>query len=114
MAKRKTPEQKEDERFLEWIRTLPSCLSGQFNHYVHGEGRSIAAHVRRSAEAGTGYKPLLSAVPLTFEQHNDQSWHGESYCLNKHLGGLWSVAEAKDFFTEQADRYRSLWRELHG
>lgn len=98
-----------DRDFLAWIETLPSCISGHFEAWEHGEGRSVAAHVRRARDAGTSYKPLYSAVPLSDREHRTQSQLGEKACLEKHLGGVWSVEKAKSWFDQQAQRYREEW-----
>lgn len=104
-----TKAEKDDKAFREWVQTQPSCVSGQFSEFVHGEGRSIAAHVRRSRDAGTGYKPLFSAVPLTDAEHRVQSNNGEAACLRKFLGGEWHVDDAKSWFDEQVVKYREEW-----
>lgn len=101
-----------DRKFLEWIKFQPSCLSGNFSEWVDGEGRSIPAHVRRSREAGTAFKPGYSAIPLTFDEHNEQSWYGEAACLNKFLpkcNGFWDNLEAKTWFDEQRIKYLKRW-----
>lgn len=86
-----------DRKYLEWIRRQPSCVSGQFSEYVNGEGRCVAAHVRRAANSGVAYKPRYSCVPLTDAEHRLQHQKGESA-----LG-------TKEFFDAQAAKYRALW-----
>ena len=68
-----------DDQYLEWLRAQPSALNGDFDYDSDtGEGRCVPAHVRRSGEAGTAYKPPYSAIPLTNAQHQLQHQKGES------------------------------------
>lgn len=67
-----------DQSYREWLQKQPSVYSGEFSEYVNGEGRCIAAHVRRSGEAGTAYKPQYSCIPLTNDEHTLQHQQGES------------------------------------
>src|SRR5262245_14745507 len=55
-------------------RELPR-LAGWF---VNGEGRCVAAHVRRASDSGTAYKAAYSCVPLTDAEHRLQHQKGES------------------------------------
>lgn len=66
--------------YHEWVKRQPSAYSGKFNEYVNGEGRCIAAHVRRVADgAGTALKNDYAEIPLTHDEHaNLQHQHGES------------------------------------
>ena len=100
-----------DKRFLDWISRQPSCLDGSWSEFHDDGPRCIAAHVRRAAEAGTAFKPKYSAVPMTFDQHNEQSWHGEAACLNRFLPkpGMWTNAEAKHWFDEKRVEYLKRW-----
>lgn len=99
-----------DKKYLDWIRRQPSALSGEFSEYFHGEGRSIAAHVRRGSNGGTAYKPQFSAIPLRQEEHLFQHQHGEKACLEKYLGGKWTVEGAKAWFDGKAVEYFERWR----
>ena len=68
-----------DAEFREWVQRQPSWLSGSFSEYVEGDGRCVAAHVRRVADgAGTGIKPEYACVPLTDAEHQRQHALGES------------------------------------
>ncbi|HVC17685.1 MAG TPA: hypothetical protein VNE18_10330 [Rhodanobacter sp.] len=68
-----------DAEFRAWIQRQPSWVSGNFSEYVEGEGRCVAAHVRRVADgAGTGHKPEYACVPLTDAEHQHQHQQGES------------------------------------
>lgn len=68
-----------DKEFRRWINRQPSAFSGDFSEWTEdGEGRCIAAHVRRSDNAGTGYKPPYSCIPLTDKEHQLQHREGES------------------------------------
>lgn len=100
-----------DKRFLDWITHQPSCIDGSWSEFHDDGPRCIAAHVRRAGEAGTAFKPKYSAVPMTFDQHNEQSWHGEAACLNRFRpkNGMWTNAEAKQFFDEQRIKYLTRW-----
>jgi hypothetical protein len=107
-----------DKAFLEWIETQRSCLTGNFSEYLNGDGRSIACHVRRAGRAGTSYKPPYSAVPMTFGEHAVQSHQGELEAIRKYNAGLARVIttldEAKDWFDEQARKFRCAWYEYSG
>lgn len=109
--KRKRQRRTADQAFLDWIETLPSCLTGEYSEHLEntGEGRSIACHVRRSSAAGTALKPKFSAVPMTFRQHGLQTDKGEAACLAHYLGGIWTIEEAKAWFDQKAEFYRQLW-----
>jgi hypothetical protein len=104
-----------DKKFREWVRRQPSCLSGRFSEYVNGEGRNLACHVRRAATSGISYKPPYSCVPMTDEEHRYQHQHGELACLLRYMNQPISVPQfrtvafAKEWFVEQAERYRKLW-----
>ena len=71
-----------DEEYRKWIQKQPSAYSGDYSEWVNGEGRCIAAHVRRAGEAGTGYKPLYACIPLTDSEHQLQHQRGESALTN--------------------------------
>lgn len=93
---------REDEEFLAWLRRQPSCLSGRYNEYVNGEGRCVAAHVSRIAQGkGIATKPLLSAVPLTQDEHLLQSIHGYEYYY------------PKQWWDDMVRHYVHQWR-IHG
>jgi hypothetical protein len=102
-----------DADYLEWIRTLPSCITGQYSEYVNGDGRNPACHVRRSKSFGTGYKAPFSAIPLTNDQHAVQTVSGEAACLNMYHGHRmdWIAETAKDYFDRQLEFYRKQWTE---
>lgn len=86
-----------DKQFMAYIRILPSCLSGTYGEYVNGDGRSIAAHVRRAGRSGIGIKPEYYCIPLTDSEHRIQHQHGESKLA------------PKDWFDVQAEIYRIKW-----
>lgn len=104
-----------DKKFLAYISTLPSCVSGRFSQYLEsGEGRCIACHVRRASNSGTGYKPEFSAVPLTDEEHKYQHSAGELSVILRYGQGRTgildcSVEGAKDWFNRKAELYRQMW-----
>ena len=68
-----------DKAYQAFLREQPSALSGNYSEYVNGVGKCVVAHVRRANDSGTGYKPLFSAIPLTFEEHQLQHQHGEEH-----------------------------------
>jgi hypothetical protein len=95
---------KRDREFLAWIRTLPSCLSG--------ESPCVAAHVRRVSEgAGMGIKPRLFSVPMTDIEHRYLHQHGEyaAYFYFYPLPGHYDLQGVKDWFSEQALKYREMF-----
>ena len=70
-----------DGHYLAWIRLQKSAISKEFSEYIDstGEGRCVAAHVRRVANgSGTAIKPPFSAIPLTQAEHDIQSRSGET------------------------------------
>lgn len=88
-----------DADFRAWIQTQPSCISGTFSEYVDGQGRCIAAHVRRvGGGAGVGQKPPFSCLPLTDQEHRLQHAHGEQY-----------FGKPSGWWEETADRYLKCW-----
>lgn len=90
-----------DDEYRAWVQMQPSCYSGKFSEYIHGEGRCIAAHVRRAKDSGTSYKAEYSCVPLTDEEHTrSQHQHGESS-----LGG-------KEFFDKKLANYKNEWAHM--
>lgn len=99
-----------DKQFLDWIRTMPSCISGHWSEWPNGDPRNPACHVRRAIDSGTAMKPEFSAVPMTNEEHHDQTIHGEAHCLNRHLMPfLWTQQQAKDWFDTKVRQYLTLW-----
>lgn len=99
-----------DEQYLAWLRTQPSFISGKFSEWLHGEGRNPSCHVRRSVHSGIACKPIYSAVPMTNEEHADQSNKGEAYCLGRHTAKYpWTKEEAKLFFDNAAIVHLIRW-----
>lgn len=98
----KAKKRKLDKEFRRWIQTLPSCISGDYSEWVHGEGRNIAAHVRRAGNSGTAHKPLFSCVPLTHNEHMKQHQEGES------------ALAPQDYFEETAERLLKVWCSRNG
>lgn len=94
-----------DEEFRVWVREQPSCLDGAMP--------CIAAHVRRAKDSGTAFKPPYRCVPLTDDQHNEQSWYSEASCLNRYNPRPrgWTNLAAKEWFDEQADITVKAWVE---
>jgi hypothetical protein len=107
----KSKEAKRDQQFREYIQRQPSCLSGHFSEHINGEGRSIAAHVRRASNSGTSAKPLFSCVPLTQSEHDLQHRQGEAACLNfcKPKDMPWTSFDAKEWFNLTAQQYLQQW-----
>ena len=94
---------KEDNAFREWVRTLPSIISGGsedddgFEVYINGEGISEAAHVNRVPESGVGIKALFSCVPLKPSEHRLYHKKGEEYF------------HPKEWWTDQRNKIREQW-----
>lgn len=101
-----------DAEYHAWIQRQKSCVSHQYSEYVDGEGRCIAAHVRRASDAGTAFKPEFHQVPLTDSEHQLQHASGENEVLRR-AGILDARADAgiagKDWFYEKAFSYRHRW-----
>lgn len=89
-----------DAEYVAWIQRQPSCISGEFSEYVNGEGRCVAAHVRRAGKSGTAFKESYATVPLTQAEHNDQHQSGES-----EFGG-------KEFFDKKLAEYKAEWAHI--
>lgn len=98
-----------DDDFREWVQRQPSCLTGKFSEYVDGEGRCVAAHVRRSGESGTAFKAEYACVPLTDEEHQWQHQHGESDCLRRYRHPQGDHEEGKEWFDKQRNKYVQQW-----
>lgn len=90
-----------DAEYVAWIQRQPSCVSGEFSEYVNGEGRCVAAHVRRASDSGTAYKAPYATVPLRQnEEHQIQHDKGESK-----FGG-------KEFFDKKLAEYKAEWAHI--
>ncbi len=101
-----------DAEYHQWIQRQPSCISGTSSEYVDGEGRCVAAHVRRAGPAGTGYKPPYHQIPMTNDEHQLQHQHGECELLlsARILSMKFATAEAaQDWFDTQVFRHRHAW-----
>lgn len=109
--KRRAERKREDEGFIEWVRTQPSALTGNYSEWVNGEGRNPACHIKRAATGGTAFKPKFACIPLTHEEHAYQHQHGEAACLTRFLGGTWTRETAADWFDHQAEHHRKIWEE---
>jgi hypothetical protein len=101
-----------DKEYRAWIQTQPSCISGEYSEYVHGDGRCIAAHVRRANRSGTGFKALYACVPMTDAEHRVQHQAGELACLIT-FGGKqfadFTVDDAKKWFDDQVRAHFKKW-----
>lgn len=89
-----------DAEYRAWVQLQPSAYSGKFSEYVDGEGRCVAAHVRRAGESGTGYKARHACIPLTNDEHQSQHSDGEQT-----LGG-------KDWFDKTRAKYVADWGHI--
>ena len=101
-----------DKQFLDFMRRLPSCLTGNWSEWLGdiGEWRNPACHVRRASTFGTAFKADYSAVAMTNPEHRLQSDKGEAAVLNRYLPHKkWTVEEAKEFFDKQVIRHRRLF-----
>jgi hypothetical protein len=90
-----------DKLFLEFIRRQDTCLP----RWAGDKSRTVAAHVRRSSNSGTGTKPEYSAIPLTDEQHRYQHQQGETALVNRCLGENMDRHEAHQIIDEKAQFY---------
>lgn len=100
-----------DKQYREYIQHQPSCISGEFSEWVNGEGRCIAAHVRRAGESGVGCKAEYACVPLTQAEHDLQHQCGERASIevtNNYCHWV-TPKEAKAWFDEQRVRYLKMW-----
>lgn len=86
-----------DEQYRKWINLQPSAYSGEFSEWINGEGRCEAAHVRRSSDAGTGFKPPYACIPLTHDEHALQHQQGES------------ELKPTDWFDKKRNEYLVKW-----
>lgn len=101
-----------DREYHEFIKRQPSCISGEYSEYHDtGEAFCIPAHVRRSRDAGTAFKPRYAQVPLTDAEHKTQSQLGEAACLERYLGGTWTPEAAKVKFDELRVENLRRWVE---
>lgn len=67
-----------DAEYQEWCRKQNCVVTNEYDWNPEtGEGRCEYAHVRRAGEAGTGYKPEYSGVPLCAVIHRLQHQQGE-------------------------------------
>lgn len=87
-----------DEEFIEWVQRQPSCHSDEYSEYVNGEARSIAHHVRRADESGTGHKGSYCCVPLTQAEHEQL-----------HRGGERSLGRTPEWFDQQRIKHVERW-----
>lgn len=103
------------EEYVAWVQTQPSVVSGEWSEVLEsGEGRCIAAHVRRVADgAGTGIKPPWMVVPLTDAEHRMQHEGGEIAPLR--AAGIaqpdWTAADVRLWWETAATEHRARWVE---
>lgn len=71
-----------ERKYLDWLRTQPSALSGQFS-WNDGTPFCEPAHWRTARYAGTGQKPEYLAIPLTHLEHRQAHQHGDSTIGNR-------------------------------
>jgi len=114
---------RKDQKFLDWLSYQPSWLDGAFSETDRaGHQRNIACHVRRASNAGTGYKPLYSALPMTNMQHLLETNKGKLACIMAYTNyqrflapydGTTLVEKAKAAFDAAAVFYVEKWRMLN-
>ncbi len=63
-GQKKTRIKLNDRDFLDFLKTLPSAVSGKTP--------CDPCHYRTAKNSGIGCKPLYSAIPLTREEHQEQ------------------------------------------
>lgn len=90
-----------DDDYKQWIQRQPSCYSEEFSEYVDGEGRSVAHHVRRADESGTGIKADYVYVPLRQREHEQLHQSGER-----------SLGRTPEWFDQQRIKYVETWAWL--
>jgi len=105
-----------DESYQSWTRRQPCIVTGGVDwDEKKGEGRTEYAHVRRSSDSGTAYKPRYRGVPLVHEIHSQyQHQHGETaaykYYINRKRRKLAVTPElAKAWFDKKAIENVEAW-----
>lgn len=83
---------REDREFLDWLKTLPSALSGR--------GPCDPAHYRTAANSGIGCKPIFSAIPLTRDEHRLQHQIGQFNFM------------PREWWEEKVRYYIEMWNRL--
>ena len=86
-----------DDEFREWIQRRPSAYSGDYSEWINGEGRCVAAHVRRAGESGTAYKAGYACIPLTDAEHQRQHAEGET------------TLQPQEWWERQRNNYATAW-----
>jgi len=98
-----------DKAYQEWTRTLPCIITGEYGFNENtGEELNEYAHVRRSGESGTAYKPKYSGVPLLSSVHKDQHQHGEAWVLDQ-AGTNTHGKTPAEWFEAQASNHLKTW-----
>lgn len=67
-----------DAEYQEFVRLMPSVVSGEYSEYVDGVGYCEYCHIRRAGHSGTGYKGDFCGVPMTHAEHALQHQKGYS------------------------------------
>lgn len=108
-----------DADYRKWITTQPCIITGQFDYDDQIGEYTIACHVRRASNSGTGMKPDYSCVPMTNKAHTEwQHQHGESKAyamyllLHNTMAGTDPVSladRAKAFFEKKRDELLIQW-----
>jgi len=98
-----------DKAYQEWVRTLPCIITGEYGFNENtGEELNEYAHVRRSGESGTAYKPKYSGVPLLSSIHKDQHDHGEAWVIDRNSVNTHGKTPA-EWFEAQASNHLKTW-----
>lgn len=103
--------------FQEWVRDLPSFLSGMGDYDEStGEMKCEVCHVRVVSEgSGTAIKPPYFYVPMTHREHSVQHDHGYSECLKRFAKDKSLVAGDKtavEVFANKAADLRTEWASI--
>lgn len=102
-----------DAEYHAWTRRQKCIVCGGQDWLEDiGEGRCEYAHVRRSGDAGTAFKPEYSGVPMCHEHHAVQHQHGESSAFNSYedlSGDATTKYTAREWFERRAEKNLSEW-----
>lgn len=85
-----------ERRYLDWLRTQPSALSGHFS-WNDGAPFCEPAHWRTARYAGIATKPEYLAIPLTHDEHALQHRKGQN------------LIGSRDWWEEQCRTHLQRW-----
>jgi hypothetical protein len=88
-----------ERHYLDWLKTQPSVLSGQFS-WNDGSPFCEPAHWRTARHCGVGQKPAFLAIPLTHQEHAQQHRKGQS------------VIGSREWWQKQCEAHLRRWISL--